>query len=317
MNRLSPGQLGALCAFVAVMFFAVNDTTIKFLSGDYALHQVVLIRSVIGLALTLLFIAPFNGGLAIFKTKRLSQHLLRGGFVVLANMMFFLGLAAMPLADATAIFFISPILITLFSILFLKESVGPWRWAAIVVGFVGVLIMIRPGTGSFQIASLFPLFAALSYASLNTMTRRMGATEGAATLSAYIQVTFIIVTLIIGLAIGDGRYGDQTDPALKFLLRAWGWPPSTDYGFFVIIGVGVAAGGYLISQAYRVAEAAFVAPFEYAAMPLAIVLGILVFDEWPDAIAYIGMTFIIAAGIITIWRESVNRKAMQRPRTRR
>jgi drug/metabolite transporter (DMT)-like permease len=299
------------------MFFAVNDTTIKFLSGDYALHQVVLIRSCLGLALTMCVIAPFNGGFGVFRTKRLRQHLLRGGFVVMANMMFFLGLAAMPLADATAIFFISPILITLFSIIFLKESVGPWRWTAIIVGFLGVIIMIRPGTGSFQLASVYPLIAAVSYAGLHTMTRRLGSTESAATLSVYIQVTFILVTLVIGLAIGDGRFGNQTDPALKFLLRSWSWPPSSDYGYFLLIGFGVATGGFLISQAYKVAEAAFVAPFEYAAMPLAIVLGILVFGEWPDTIAYIGMTFIIGAGIITIWRESVNRQVTQRPRARR
>ena len=98
MIRLSPGQLGAVCAFIAVMFFTVNDTTIKFLSGDYALHQVVLIRSCLGLVLTMCFIAPFNGGFAVFRTKRLRQHLLRGGFVVVANMTFFLGLAAMPLS---------------------------------------------------------------------------------------------------------------------------------------------------------------------------------------------------------------------------
>lgn len=317
MTRLSAGQLGALCAFCAVLFFSVNDKTIKFLSGGYALHEIVLIRSVIGLILTLCFIAPFTGGFSVFHTKRLGQHLVRGGFTVMANMMLFLGLAAMPLADATAIFFISPILITLFSIVFLGESVGPWRWAAIFVGFLGVVIMIRPGTGSFQFASLFPLISALSYAALNTMTRRMGPTESAVTLSIYIQVMFILVCVVVGLAIGGGQFGDQTDPSLKFLLRAWVWPPQADYGYFLIIGIGVAGAGYLISQAYRVAEAAFVAPFEYVAVPLAVVWGIVVFDEWPDAIAYVGMTFIIAAGIITIWREAVNRSAVQRPRTRR
>lgn len=317
MMRLSSGQLGSVCAFFAVFFFVTNDTTIKFLSGDYALHQVVLIRSLLALVLTMCAIAPFNGGFAIFKTKRLPQHFLRGGFTVMANMTFFLGLAAMPLADATAIFFISPILITLFSIIFLGESVGPWRWAAILIGFVGVLIMIKPGTGSFQYASFYPLVAALCYASLNTMTRQMGSTESAATLSVYIQVTFIIVTLLIGLAIGDGRYGDQTDPALKFLLREWTWPNLSDFKYFLIIGIGVAGGGFLISQAYRVAEAAFVAPFEYVAMPLAVLYGIFIFDEWPEPMAYLGMTFIVGAGIITIWREAVNRKAAQRPRTRR
>jgi drug/metabolite transporter (DMT)-like permease len=317
LNRLSSGQLGSLCAFVAVLFFVTNDTTIKFLSGDYALHQVVLIRSLIALILTLCIIAPFNGGFAIFRTKRLPQHLLRGGFTVMANMTFFLGLAAMPLADATAIFFISPILITLFSIIFLGEKVGPWRWAAILVGFLGVVIMIRPGTGSFQFASFYPLVAAFCYASLNTMTRRMGSTESAATLSIYIQVTFIAVTVLSGLVIGDGRFGAQSDPALQFLFRAWSWPPQADFGFFLIIGIGVAGGGFLISQAYRVAEAAFVAPFEYVAMPLAVLFGIVIFDEWPDTIAYVGMAFIVGAGIITIWREAVNRNAAQRPRVRR
>ena len=315
MTRLSPGQLGALCAFTAVLFFSANDTTIKFLSDSYALHQIVLIRSAIGLILTLIFIAPFTGGLAVFRTKRLTQHMIRGCFTVGANMMLFLGLAAMPLADATAIFFISPILISLFSIIFLGETVGPWRWAAIVIGFVGVIIMIRPGTGSFQLASLFPLASALCYASLNTMTRRMGATEGATTLSIYIQLMFILVCLVIGLAVGDGRFGDQSDPSMRFLLRAWDWPLPSDYGFFVLIGIGVAGAAFLISQAYRVAEAAFVAPFEYVAMPLAVLWGIVVFDEWPDAMAYLGMTFIIGAGVLSIWRESVN--ANEVPRARR
>jgi drug/metabolite transporter (DMT)-like permease len=317
MMRLSSGQLGSVCAFLAVMFFVTNDTTIKFLSGDYALHQIVLIRSLLALVLTICVIAPFNGGLAIFKTKRMPQHFVRGGFTVMANMTFFLGLSVMPLADATAIFFISPILITLFSIIFLGEKVGPWRWTAILVGFVGVVIMIRPGTETFQLASLYPLVAALSYAILNTMTRRMGSTESAATLSVYIQLTFIIVALAIGLAVGDGRFGKQADPAMQFLFRAWFWPSVSDFGYFLIIGVGVAAGGFLISQAYRVAEAAFVAPFEFASMPLAIIYGIVIFDEWPDAVAYVGMTLIFAAGGITIWRESVNRKAAQRPRIRR
>lgn len=314
---LSNGQLGALCAFCAVLFFSINDTTIKFLSGGYALHQVILIRSVIGLILTMIFLAPFAGGLSVFRTKRLPQHMVRGLFTVGANMMLFLGLAAMPLADATAIFFISPILITLFSVVFLGETVGPWRWAAILVGFVGVVIMIRPGTGSFQLASLFPLASAVCYAGMHTLTRRLGTTESAVTLSVYIQIMFILVCAAVGLAVGDGRFGDQDDPSLRFLLRAWEWPPQADYGYFIVIGIGVAGAGFLISQAYRVAEAAFVAPFEYIAMPLAVIWGIVVFDEWPDVVAYIGMSFIIGAGIITIWRESVNRQSQQRPRARR
>ena len=158
--QMSPAKLGAICASISVIFFSINDVAIKFLSGGYALHQVVLIRSVIGLLIIVAVIAPMTTGWAIARTKKLKMHMLRGLCVVFANMTFFLGLAAMPLADAVAIFFISPLVITLFSVLFLGEVVGPRRWAAIAVGFIGVVVMMRPGTQAFQVASLLPLAAA-------------------------------------------------------------------------------------------------------------------------------------------------------------
>lgn len=314
---LTPSQLGALCAFVAVLFFSVNDTTIKFLSGGYALHQIVLIRAVLGLAITMAFIAPFNGGWSVFRTKRLRAHLVRGTLTVLANITYYLGLAAMPMAQATAIFFISPILITVFSVVFLKETVGPWRWAAVAVGFIGVLIIVRPGAAAFQVAVILPILAAVCYAGFHTMTRRMGNTESAATMAVFTQVTFIIVCVIIGVSVGDGRFGDQSNASLAFLLRAWSWPAPADYKLFAIIGLGVACAGFLISQAYRQAPPAFVAPFEYVAMPLAVFWGWAVFDEWPSVVTFVGIALIMAAGIITIWREAVNSRLARRPKTRR
>ncbi len=316
--NLRPGQMGAISAMIAVFFFSVNDTAIKFLSGGYALHEVVLIRSVVGLVIILLLIAPLTDGWAIFQTKRLGLHLVRGFCVVMANMTFFLGLAAMPLADAVAIFFVSPLIITVFSVVFLQEKVGPRRWAAIAVGFVGVVIMLRPGTASFQYASLLPLVAAVAYAGLHMLTRLIGRTESAATMAFYIQIVFIVVCLIIGLAVGDGRFGNQTDPSLRFLLRAWVWPVASDIPLMLLVGFGVAIGGYFISQAYRVAEAAVVAPFEYLALPLSVLWGIIVFDEWPDAIAYLGMALIFGAGLFIVWREAaVAKKMLQNPRVRR
>jgi len=304
MTPRSPAFVGAACASGAVVFFAINDSAIKFLSGDYALHQVVLLRSLFGMGFLLALIAPLTDGRAIFRTRRLGLHLLRGLCVVMANMTFFLGLAAMPLADAVAIFFISPLVITVFSILFLGEIVGPLRWAAIVVGLVGVLIVLRPGTSAFQLASLLPLFAAVCYAALHIMTRKIGTTDSAATMAFYIQIVFLAVCVVIGLLIGDGRFADQSDPSLAFLFRAWGWPAITDLALFAGIGFGVAMGGYLISQAYRVAEAGFVAPFEYLAMPLSILLGYLVFEEVPDMLTLIGAALIIGAGLFTVWRET-------------
>ncbi len=314
MTQMSGAKLGAICATVSVLFFSINDVAIKFLSGGYALHQVVLIRSVIGLFIIMAVIAPFTSGWAIARTKRLKMHILRGLCVVFANMTFFLGLAAMPLADAVAIFFVSPLVITLFSVVFLGEVVGPRRWAAIAVGLIGVLVMMRPGTAAFQIASLLPLAAAVCYAGLHILTRRIGGTESAATMAFYIQVVFLFVGVSFGLIAGDGRFGDQSDLSLAFLFRAWSWPAVADYPIFLLIGAGTAVAGYLISQAYRVAEASYVAPFEYLALPMAVVWGIVVFDEFPDLWDFVGMGLILGAGLFMVWREARAKPvALQRP----
>ena len=116
---------------------------------------------------------------------KLKLHLLRGAFVVSANMLFFLGLAEIPLSEATAIFFVSPLIITLFSVIFLSEKVGPWRWFAVIMGLVGAVVMLRPSLNSFQLAGLFPIGAAFCYASLHILTRKMGRAEKATTMSFY------------------------------------------------------------------------------------------------------------------------------------
>ena len=319
LGNMSPARLGAVSALIAVMLFSINDASIKFLSDDYALHEVVLIRSLIGFLIILFIIAPMTNGWAIVRTDRLAMHLLRGLLVVAANMLFFLGLAAMPLAEAVAIFFISPLVITVFSVVFLGEKVGPRRWSAIVVGFVGVLIMMCPGTEAFRVASLLPLVAAVCYAGLHMMTRLIGRTENAATMAFYIQIAFIVVCLVMGLAVGDGRFAVQSDPSMEFLLRAWVWPEPSDALVFLQIGICTGIGGYLISQAYRVAEAAVIAPLEYIALPMSVLFGVLIFDEWPDAVSFVGMALILGSGLFTLWREAQPETAtpVQNPRVRR
>ena len=129
-----------------------------------------------------------------------------------------------PLAEATAIFFVAPLLITAFSAVFLKEPVGIRRWSALSIGFVGVIVIVRPGGLNFEWAFLLPLLAAVAYAALHTLTRNMGLSERASTMALYIQVTFIVVCTGMGVAFGDGRYAGSGHPAIEFLLRAWHWP---------------------------------------------------------------------------------------------
>ena len=318
-TQFSTPVLAALSAVVAVMCFSLNDMLIKFLSGDYALHQIVLIRSLIGMGILLAVFIPFSGTFTVLKTDRISFHILRGMCVVFANLTFFLGIAVLPLAEATAIFFISPLLITLFSILILKEKVGRHRWSALMVGMVGILVILRPGTDAFKMIALLPIAAAFGYAMLHILTRHIGKTESALTMSFYIQMTFIIICSGFGLVMGDGRFASTDSPALQFLFREWGNIAMEDWAVFGMIGAASAFGGFFISQAYRLAEAGFVAPFEYIAMPLAIFWSMTIFDNTPSLTVFLGIGLIICSGLYVVYRETrlSSAKPAATPRFRR
>ncbi len=317
MTELSTTQSnmrGALCALAAGVCFSINDMVIKFLSDQYALHQVVFFRSIVGMLTFLLLIMPFSGGWSVMRTRMLRWHMVRGVCVVLANSTFFLGLAALNIADAVAIFFVSPLLIALMSIIFLSERVGPRRWAAIGVGFIGVLVIIQPGTSAFQVASVLPVLAALMYGTMHIVARRIGGTESAATMSFYIVVIFIVTSGLIGLTIGDGRFAGSSHPSLEFMFRAWAPLDMEDVPLFLLIGSTGVIGATLISQAYRISEAAFAAPFEYISLPLAIIWGITIFGTFPNVSGWIGMALILGAGLYLIWRETIKgRTVLPRP----
>jgi drug/metabolite transporter (DMT)-like permease len=307
MSRENTVLYGATMATAGTLCFSVNDVLIKAMSGDYALHQVTLFRSV-GACLFLFGVAlPLMGGWAQLRMTRPGMHVLRGLLVVLANGLFFMGLASLPLAEGVAIGFIAPLVITLLSVVILQENVGPWRWGSIVLGLVGVIVIVRPGTEAFQPAVLYPLGGAVCYALLQIVTRRIGAGESAVMLALSIQVAFIVTSALSGLALGHGAWEGKAGPAVEFVLRGWVWPVAGDLWVFLLMGVAAGAGGFFISAAYRGSDAALVASFEYLAMPMALMWGLLVFAEWPGPVELVGIGLILGAGLVLVWRESRTR----------
>ena len=204
-----------LFAIAGMVTFSLQDTIIKWVSGTYPLHEAVLIRSCFGLLLTLVF-AHFEGGLAILKTRRLGLHVLRGGFIVICNAAYFVALATMPLAEAMALFFVAPLFITLLSGPLLGERVGWRRWLAVGIGMLGVVIMVRPSGAVIEYVALLPLIAALGYAGTQLMTRRLGATDGASTMSFYIQLALLAASAVMGLVVGDGRFAGGGQANMEF-----------------------------------------------------------------------------------------------------
>lgn len=269
-------------------------------------------------------LVQIEGGWRILKTDRPGLHLLRGALVVIANMTFFIALGAIPLADATALFFAAPLFITLLSIPILGEKVGPLRLGAVTVGFVGVIIMQRPWAGTETLAVsrvvlLLPVLAALTYALNQLMTRRLGVKSKASALSVYIQTVFIVVSLGFFVVAGDGRFVDEGSSAsMQFLLRAWVWPAPGDGWVFIGMGLNAAVIGYCLSAAYRMADAATVAPFEYLGLPLAVFWGFVIFGDLPAWEVWIGIVLILGSGLFVFLRERQKaRTSISRPTTRR
>ncbi|MDX1711937.1 MAG: DMT family transporter [Rhodovibrionaceae bacterium] len=299
----NPQTAGILCIVTGMLALSANDAFMKFLSGDYALHQLVLMRSLVALTLVSTA-ASLTGGLASLKTRRLPLHIGRGLLLTLANSAYFLALAAMPLAEAVAVFFVAPLLITLLSVPFLGERVGVNRWFGVAVGLAGVVVMLRPGEEAISYASLLPLVAATAYATLQITTRRLGRTDRPLTMAFYIQLTFMIISLSMGLAAGDGRFAGTGDPSLDFLFRAWRIPDTGDLGLILACGVLIACAAVLLSRAYSMAQAAAVAPFEYVALPMAIVWGFVLWGDLPDGLTIVGILMIAGGGLFVLYREA-------------
>lgn len=315
MNTQSSSTAGIAFLVLGMVAISLNDLVIKLLSGDYPLHQMTMTRSVIGLGLTL-FLVKWEGGWAILKTRTPGLHTLRCLLIVVSNLTYFTALSVVPLATATALFFVAPLFITLMSIPLLGERVGPVRMIAVTIGFCGVLIMFRPWAAegereaSLLILSL-PVLAAATYAGNQVLTRKLGATSKASALAVYIQVMFIIVSALIYLVAGDGRYAAHVDaPSLIFLLRAWIWPEGRDLWLFLALGANSAVVGYALSQAYRLSTAATLAPFEYVGLPMAIIWGLVVFGTFPGVSVWIGMILIAGSGLFVFLREHQKKRVV-------
>lgn len=297
---------GIVILVIAMVGISINDMLIKFLSDEYPLHQMVATRSAIGLLFTIM-IVKYEGGWAILRPKRPWLHVVRGLMIVFANMAYFTALAVMPLADATALFFVAPLFIVIFSIPVLGEKVGIRRISAVFIGLLGVFVMLRPGGMNINVpfwVLVLPVASAMAYAMMQVLTRKLGVSSKASAMALYIQVTFIFVGGCFYLVAGDGRYAQGLEnPSLIFLLRAWVMPPAEDLWLFLLLGCLSAIIGYCLSQAYRLTDASTLAAYEYVTLPLAVMWGWLIFGSLPGLNTGIGIALIMSAGIYVFIRE--------------
>ncbi len=302
VNQASRSIQGILYLLCALVFLTVSDTIIKWLSPFYPLHELTLVKAAIALVLLLVFTRIF-GGLSQLKTRRPWLHLLRGLMLVLSDAFYFLGLSVMPMATTVTLFFCAPLFVCLIAKVFLGETVGLIRWAAITVGMAGVIVIAQPGDVAFNWNVIFPVLSALTYALMIMMTRKLSLSDSASSMSVYILISFVLVSIVSGIFVGNGQYNVSEHGALQFLLRSWQWPSITVYQLLVICGIVTAMGVYLLSQSYRIANASVVVPFEYASLPLAIAAGFIVWGDLPSVRDYIGSALIVVSGLVVVYFE--------------
>lgn len=259
------------------------DLFAKEILRTYSLRQFVFLRSLIAIGL-LLAIAPRFGGIRSLNTHRKSWHLLRTILAVGAMFGFFYGLAKMPLVNVFTLGYTAPLMMTALSAAFLDEPVGWRRWSAVLFGFVGVLMMLRPGTGELSFAAIAVLFAAFCYACQAITARRLAATESTLALSFYVVVGPMIVSIIV--------------------LDSQSWTSPDLVGWTLLIGAGVSSVVAWIGlvNGYRSASPALLAPLEYTALVGGAIAGYVFWDEVPDIWVAVGALFIVASGLFVVYR---------------
>ena len=282
-DQRSRTSAGIVLMCLGVASLCVNDALAKTLTAHYSPFQIQFLRNLIALPFAVL-IAYRMGGAAALRSHRPLAHLLRGGLWVGATFLFFTSITYMGLAEATALIFVAPLFITALSALMFREHVGWRRWLAVLVGFIGVLIAVRPGTSAFQAISLLPVATAFVYALLMLSARFVDSRESVWTLLLYMTATGALISLFIV-------------PFIWLPLRA------EDLWLFIAIALFGTAGMTMMTQAFRLAPAVVVAPLDYTAIIWATALGWLFWAEIPDALVFVGAGIIIASGVYVIWRE--------------
>lgn len=299
-NKLKFFNTGPFCRAViyillAILLFDLQAVTIKILSDRYPVQELASFRNVFGLIPSLLVLylsRDWHSKGRQLKIRQWRLGLMRGLCLAMAQFCFYLALTKMALATASTLTFIGPVLITLLSVPILKNHVGPWRWAAVTIGFIGVLVIMNPGAEIFTLYSLLPVGAALGYSLSTVCVRLIDDPVPTALINMYASIGALAGSLTI-LALTTG-YLDVVSTGDWLLLFSMGM-----FGGFAVLAM---------ISAYRLAKPASLSPFEYFGIPFAFVLGWIFFDEAPFEQLWPGVILIVAGGMLIAWREHQNKK---------
>lgn len=310
--KINSNIKGVIFLIIAALIISIQNIAIKLIGGDYSALEIVAVRSLVALPFTILFFR-FEGGRGLPSTQSPRLEILRGIFLFLSYTSYMMGLAALPLAEIEAIRFSGPLMITLLSVLILGEKVGIRRWLALLVGFAGVLLIVRPGSGAFNMGAIFILISQVFYALVAILTRKLQTKDSSATMAFFSSLVYLILS--IAAVPLPNLFGDisSTHPSIAFLLRSWSLPTLFDLAIMAGLGLIWAGWMYFLSRAYSAAPASVLAPFEYISLPINIFWGFLIWGEIPTLVTLAGALLTLSSGLYVVLKE--RQAARQQPAT--
>ena len=308
-TKINSNLKGIGFLLLAMLIGSLQAVAVKWIGGNYSVLEIVTFRSLVALPITLLFFR-LEGGKGLPITGQPKLQVVRGLFLFLSYTTYMMGLAALPLADIEAIRFSGPMMITILSVFMLSEKVELRRWLALIIGFAGILLIVKPGSTNFNEGSLFVLISVLFYALTVIFTRKMNTTDSSATMAYYSSWVYLIAAFITSpLAAAVGEI-PNAHPSIAFLFHAWTMPTVLDLSIMSGLGLVWAAWMYFMTRAYSVAQASVIAPFEYASLPISIMWGFLIWNEIPAGLTIAGAVLTLLSGLYILVQEQ-KRKPVQ------
>jgi len=293
---------GIILILLAMMVFSVQDSLMKYIYSFVSLYEVYLVRTLVSLVIMLLFLKLTKKPI-VFKTQYPLLTFCRVILFFFGFSSFYISLTVMPLATATALFFVTPFLITIFANLFLKEHIGPRRWGAVIIGFIGVYIVLNPDFRNFDYLSLTPILCAFCYSLSMIIIKKTSEKDSVYTQTFTFYFGAIIISSIFYFFIGDGQYNTSNHPASQFIFREWFENLEVSMLLMIATGFTASAAFLLLFTAYSIASPAVVSPFEYSILLWSSLSGWIFFDEMLSLRTFIGIFVIVTSGIYIFMRE--------------
>mgnify|MGYP001402681681 FL=1 len=303
----SNNSKGIILVLIAMATFSVHDAIIKFIFTEAALYEIYFGRTFIAALLSAAYLLLTKQKI-ILKTSYPILSIVRVVLHFLAFSFYFISLTYMSLAVATALYFSTPLFMSILAKLFLKEDIGIRRWLAILVGFIGIFVILNPDLSDFDFKNLLPVICALFYASSMTISKKTADKDNVHTQLFYFYILTVSICLTVFFLSGSGQFNKFDNPTMQFIFRDWFSNPTFTWKYIIVMGILASVAFTCIFKAYTSFSTSITSIFEYSLIIWSVIIGYFLFNDIPTLRTLLGIILVVGAGIFIFIREEIRKQ---------